>query len=232
MRRVATAALLLLGVALPARAGTYLPLEVGNQWDYVGARGGTERTTISGTFERAGRTVYQVRYGEGGSNSGLSNFWTTEADGDVLLWGFNRELEGFGWYYDPPLRLVDAPLAVGKRWSQTSRLIAVDSGEVIGELTIGFEVYEAGPLELPAGSFDAFGVGQFLPPAWSVMTGGLHGLSGRASAGPAASQAVDWWSEDVGDVQFRADDLYQLRSFSFPTPVLVTSWGAVKTAYR
>ena len=232
MRSSALILVLLGAAASPARAADYLPLQVGNHWVYAGTSGGHEETSITATFERNGATVSVMSYGAAGPNAGLLNFWTSESDGDVLLWGVDRQVEGFGWYYDPPLRLVDAPLAVGKKWSQTSRRIDLSTGQPIDEITIGFEVYESTHLDLPAGGFDTYGIGQSLPFGWFLGLAGEVTRLRQGPAQPAATNAVDWWCEGIGEVQFWTDQIYQLQSFDIATPTLANSWGEVKRRYR
>src|SRR5262249_6503577 len=95
MRSHSLLLLALLANASPVLAADYLPLQVGNRWTYSSVSTAFEQTEIVGTFERDGATVYVMQYSDRGANPGLLNFWTSESDGGVLLWGFNRTLDNF-----------------------------------------------------------------------------------------------------------------------------------------
>ena len=69
-------------------AEDYLPLEIGNRWDYTSPEG-DETREVARTIE---------------------------------LWGFWREDESWGYLYDPPVPLVDAPLYLGKSWTHAVSL--------------------------------------------------------------------------------------------------------------
>lgn len=219
-------------VAVPVLAQPYLPLAVGNHWSYQGIGGKHEQQTITGTTMILGRDVYVKSTTESSSNSGLENYWSTEPDGDVFLHGFYRNIEAFGVVYDPPLRMVDAPLAMGKSWT-THAAIFYLPGMTPGE---SFDFTEsvlegAKKLTVPAGTFAAFGIGQTLaPPAARTLAGSPLALDGSVQA--ISAQASEWYSAGVGEVQFQADDLYQLSSYDFPTPVASTTWGKLKHWYR
>jgi hypothetical protein len=87
-----------------ARAQSYLPLQVGNQWVYSFPPDGSETKTVTGTVQVFGREASVIRYGPSPDNEGLENYWSISPDGDVLLHGFNRTLDpGLNFLYDPPI---------------------------------------------------------------------------------------------------------------------------------
>lgn len=225
---VAAGLLMVLRPAL-AEAGSYFPLQVGNQWIYSSVGGLYETLTITGTAVIRGRETFVLRYGPSLHNEGLENYWSTSPDGDVLLHGFNRTVEGFSAQYEPPIALLDAPPALDKTWSQ---LFAVNSppDTALGTpFPIAFRIFEAGTLAVPAGSFYAYGVGQVAAGAMSIASVGTVSLTGvRISAG----SATDWWSEGIGLVRYSTDDDYRLESFTGPTPTDAITWGGVKALYR
>ena len=88
-------------------------------------------------------------------------------------------------------------------------------------------------LSLPAGSFHSFGVGRAIPlPITSLGRGGALSLDVRRL--PVGDPSIylietsDWYSEGVGDVQYRTSDLFQLVGFGQPTATASSSWGALK----
>ena len=66
-----------------AHAQPYLPLAIGNFWQYLGVGGEQETQTVIGTVPIWGEDVWLIRYSESTNNNGLDNFWTAEPDGDV-----------------------------------------------------------------------------------------------------------------------------------------------------
>ena len=223
------AVLLLIGFAVPAAAEEYLPLETGNFWSYV-AEGGYQEMRVVGTQVPVFQgNPYPIEYTISPSNQGLVNFWTSGDDGDVLLWGFFRS--SWGYLYDPPIRMVDAPLAVGKSWSTTVDVYALPDTVFFQTREFTFMVHEAPDLEVPAGVFPTFGIGSPDPGKNSILGGG-YTLWGETRSNKAAT--VDsWYSLGVGIVQDNLDHLFQLETYTdHPVGIEVTSWGAVKALYR
>lgn len=222
------AAAIALTAALPA-AAQYLPLEMGNEWGYVSTTGGSEVHTVTGQIPLFGDTPWVIEWTGNPGNEGLSNFWTSEPDGDVHVFGFYIE-DDFGVVYDPPILYVDAPLELGKVWTQTVDLYTYPDLVLQGPLELAFEVYEDGVLVVPAGEFPSFGIGQTLPPGLLEASGGRD-LLGRVIGAQTGSPATDWFSSGVGVVQYRSIDLWQLESLGGPVPTRSSSWGQIKRTF-
>ncbi len=170
---------------------------------------------------------YEIVYGE--SQPGLINYWTSAPDGGVLLWGFSRPT--WGILYQPPIRMVDAPLFVGKTWSESVDLYALPDTNFYMTMDFGFEVHEDPELTVPAGAFPTFGIGG-PSGGTSTILDGRYTLTGEVVANKSPS-ANTWYSLGVGMVQDSLDYLYQLETYTdHPVAVEVSSWGAVKALYR
>lgn len=196
--------------------------------------------TVIGMTQLRGHDVFVIEYSNSTYNNGLRNFWTNESDGDVLLWGF-RESDGSGFLYDPPIRMVDAPLSLGRSWTSATTVSSDPDTIPHSDVTFLFEVYEAGVLDVPAGSFYAYGVGYtqagYIRTAEIPATRGVFDILGRVPGSSranrtVASNATDWWSENIGELQYLSTDTYQLSSFDAPTPARVVSWGGIKSRFR
>jgi hypothetical protein len=220
---------LLYGLATPAMCygQEYLPLDLANTWEYEGSLEGHERKTVVGTIDIWGMSARVIEYTESTHNTGLQNYWTIESDRDILLWGFYRAVEGFGWLYNPAIRTLDAPLFVGKTWSSTVQIYSLPDTVLVGTFTFSFEVYEEGTISVPAGNFQAFGIGTRPPlPAHG------YSLSGAATRSESGGSPDDWYSEGVGPVRYITDQRYDLLSFDQTTPVLPATWGSIKGQFR
>ncbi len=90
-----------------------------------------------------------IEFSENQDNEGLKNFWTTNEEGDVFLWGFSRE---FGLRYDPPIMVVDSPLSLGQSWDVVSDVYDFSSGNFVGTFEFTLEVMEEGIYQVGAGS--------------------------------------------------------------------------------
>jgi hypothetical protein len=227
-RMAALAVTVALLIPVVVAAEQYLPLTIGNQWVYQGVAGKSERQLVTEMRTFWGSDTYVISYLDSSSNQGLENYWTTDADGDVSLWGFYNATNGEGILYTPPIKRVDAPLYVGKTWSTTFDYYFLPGMTYGGTATIVMSDWEERILVVPAGPFPTVGVGQ------GPYDGPLRGysLAGlRVSAVPVRG-ASDWYSPSVGLVQYQSDDLYQLTSFGGPTPAVQSTWGRVKALYR
>jgi hypothetical protein len=215
---------------LPAAADpVYLPLGLGTTWSYETPARDAETMTVTGTIDLLSSTVTVIEYSESTANDSLENYWTTESDGDVLLWGFFRaESGGWGYAYDPPVRVVDAPLYVGKTWTIESQVLSLPggapTGTLSGELTVSWE----GELTVPAGDFECFAIESVdtLPPPRLPVDVRIDGRETGSSFYP-----TEWFSDGVGRVQYDSDTLYELVSY-LASPVERTSWSTIKTLFR
>jgi hypothetical protein len=233
----ACAAFAALFVPLRAFAADWLPLSVGNRWEYRGVGGAHQAETITGQTTVRSRVV-SVKYYAEGVDAGLENYWYLDPDGSVRLAGFKSPGAGLAYAYEPPVRILHAPPVVG--------IIDLPGPVDVYDLLTGvfqfttylsYDVGEHVTLTLPAGTFDAWGVGQVIMlPGPSLKSGSRLGIDGRtlaSSGAPIYSLTVtDWYSEGTGDVQYQSSDLYQLVGFGRPTPVLASSWGNLKRLYR
>jgi hypothetical protein len=233
----ACAALATLLVPVRARAADWLPLSVGNRWEYRGVGGTHQVETITGQTTVRGRTV-AVKYYAEGVDAGLENYWYLDPDGSVRLAGFKNPSAGLAYAYEPPVRILHAPPVVG--------IIDLPSGIDVHDLVtdallfttfFSYDVAEHVSLTLPAGTFDSWGVGQVIAlPSPGLKSGVRLGIDGRTLASSGASiyslEETDWYSLGTGDVQYLSSELMQLVAFGRPTPVLASSWGKLKRLYR
>jgi hypothetical protein len=223
-----TGAVTLGAAAAGALAAEYLPLPLGATWQYISEAGGAETQIVTGTRNLFGTDTWVISYQDSPLNDGLENYWTTNAEGDVFLWGFFRNLQGWGWAYQPPIRMVDAPLSLGQEWSTTYTIYELPGFVPEGTNEYPLEVSSEGMVTVPAGTYFAYGIGI---PELPLLGG--YSITGEVVAGaPGHRAASDWWSDGVGRVQYEVDQIYRLTSFGWPTPVAVTSWGRVKALYR
>lgn len=222
----------------PAGAQSYLPLAVGNHWEYASVDGHHESQRISGTTELNGRTVYVKRYEQSTSNEGLENYWIEEPGGRLLLCGFFvSSTESWGVVYEPPLCLVDAPLSLGKTWITSGQAFMLPGMVPDSPWQVRFDVPEAGDLVIPAGTFFAYGVSQAQPVlpmlAGRSASGEMVGASASRSSGmPAEAVPTDWYCPGVGLVQYASDAVYQLINYGSPTAIAASTWGRLKNLYR
>ena len=157
-------------------AEDFLPLQVGNRWEYTSTEG-DETKEVTGTTELWGEEVFLIEYVESVNNIGLDQYWTTNAEGDAFVWGWWRDDHQYGVLYDPPIPWVDAPLYLGKTWSHVFDAYTLPDTAYAGQNEIGLEVYWEGVLTVPAGEFYSYGIGQYLP-----IGGGLladHSITGE-----------------------------------------------------
>jgi len=228
----------LVSVPAASRAGDWLPLVIGNRWEYQTAGGTHQVETIIGFTIVRGRTVAMKSYTVG-PDAGLENYWLLDTDGSVLLAGFNNPGQGTAWAYEPPIRYLPVPPAVGPQPEQTIAVHDILTDNVIFTGSFRYDVTEHTALNEPAGSFDTFGVGRLIPLPGPAL-GGRPSLTLDGRHVPAQPPGIytisttDWYAEGVGVVQYSTGDLFQLVSYPNPSPVptLATSWGAIKRLYH
>jgi hypothetical protein len=207
----------------------YLPLEQGTTWLYETESGGAERKTVDGAVDIFGETAQVIRYSESASNEGLENYWTTDAAGDVYLWGFFRPEEGgWGYLYQPPLLCADAPLYTGKSWQTESLVYSLPDTIPASSFVYTGTVTWDGVLAVPAGSFQSFLV--------EGSTGGQEQAEGFSPDGRLLAGRVttcEWYSDGVGVVQYGragAPSPFQLVDYGV-TPVEAGTWTAIKSLF-
>jgi hypothetical protein len=232
-----TLALLAVLTAPAAHAGDWLPLIVGNHWDYVDGSSAAYSEQITGSISLLGRTVFVKSY-IGGSDNGLVNYWQSDASG-VYLAGFDNASAAFALAYDPPIKWLAVPPALNAIWHTPAVAYELPAMTVFANLDIQLQVMEDVVLTVPAGNFHCFGVGQV--PIAGAQDGvvlssigqefTLDGRRVRAGA-QTLSDATDWYSDNVGDVQIRSSALWMLSSYGAPTATAASTWGAIKRLYR
>jgi hypothetical protein len=210
--------------ATAARAEFFYNLDVGLAWEYDGHQGEHDRQEVTRTDDLDGVEVRVIRFFESTYNEGLENFWSVSEEGDLLLWGFDRTLEGIGFLYDPPVAWVDAPLEPGKEWTQDFSIYSLQDGSYVGEGRYVFHVRSAGDVEVPHGTYYAYEVEATGSMEWdqplSLSACGLRNVTVRTT---------DWWSEGIGRIRYDSGpESYLLTDFIRPTPVRETSWGRIK----
>jgi hypothetical protein len=216
-------------------AEEYLPLGIDNFWEYDGVEGKHEVQTVTRTMLLWGTEVYVIEYSESTSNEGLENYWTTDPDGSVDIWGFYRTLDewgDWGYLYNPPIRVLQPPLYLGKEWTTTVGQYSLPDSSFSGWLDFTFCVVEEGLVTVPAGTYYAYGIEQCLAAVRGRPLPDWVAIDGTSLDVPRARNPGNWWSGGIGCVQYSADDLYQLVQFNQPTPVTEVSWGRLKAEYR
>jgi len=209
-------------------AESFLPLQIGNRWEYTSSEG-DETKEVTGTIELWGEEVFVVEFLESVYNIGLDQYWTTNAEGDVLIWGWWRDDDQYGLLFDPPIPVADAPLYLDKAWSHICDVYTLPDTAYAGQNEMGYRVYWEGVLSVPAGDFYSYGIGQYLPIGGGLL--GNHSVTGELVVEDRREEPTDWYSDGVGETQYWTSDVYQLVGFDQPVAVEQTTWGAVKTLY-
>jgi hypothetical protein len=219
-----------------AQEHRYIPLAVGNRWIYDNTYGFHEEQHVAGTIELFGRTAFVMRYENSTVNEGLENYWIADESGDLYVCGFHRTLQSFGALYDPPLLWLDAPLEQGKTWIGTASVFDYPSLDPAGSLALGSIVVAHGTVDVPAGSYEAYAVGQFTPSATAAAsaaaTVSLLSTQGFEPDGTRIDMlsgfvGPTYYSDGVGVVIY---DSYTLSSE--PVPAGAGTWGRLKASYR
>jgi len=223
------ACILVVLIAGPVAGQEYLPLETGNFWSYIADGGGKEMRVVVDQVPIFQGTPYEIEYTISDDNQGLINYWTSGPDGDVLLWGFLRD--GWGRLYQPPISMVDAPLAVGDSWTTTVDIYTLPDTIFMETVDFTLLVQEAPELTVPAGVFPTFGIG-FLDPFATTQSTGRYTPWGEFMADKDIGM-LSWYSLDVGIVQDDLGRRYKLETYTdHPVATVVSTWGAVKALYR
>ena len=227
--KLVIACILVFSITGPAAGQDYLPLETGNFWSYVTGGGGEEMRVVGGQVPIFQGTPYGIEYPISDENQGLVNYWTSEPDGDVLLWGFFRD--GWGRLYQPPITMVDAPLAVGESWTTTVDIYSLPDTIFMETMDMTYIVQEDPELTVPAGVFPTYGIGTLIPVSTTLSTG-RYTLWGEVMMDKDVGR-LTWYSLDVGIVQQDFGPIYKLETYTdHPVGVVVSTWGAVKALYR
>jgi hypothetical protein len=218
----------------------YFPLGIGSDWQYYSTYYGTQSVSIPGEQVVLGVTT-RVR-SQVEPDQGFANYWTVDSNGSVFLHGainFTHPMEVAYW---PPLKMVEAPLFVGRTWVNTGIHLYNLDGTPWDHDPIDYpvRVYTEGVLTVPAGDFYCYGVGY--DTGTSPLLVGGHGMfdvfGRRVAVGElAADNSTEWYSDGVGWVQSRdwPDSQYAFRLVSYhlvPASTQATTWGRLKAMFR
>lgn len=219
-------ALILLWPVLPLQAAEYLPLDLGNFWNYSTVDGAVERIQISEETTVLGRDVFVIEFIESEENQGLKSFWSTGPDNDTYLHGFWRQ-SGWGLAYDPPILYLDAPLDLGKTWTTHFDAYSLPDTTYDTSWDATLEVSEAGIYEVGAGSFPGFGIQE----VGETRERSAYALDGRLQKNPGRG-ADAWYSEGVGEIQYDRGPLFTLDSYSGTVASDTETWDGIKALFR
>jgi hypothetical protein len=201
-------------------APSYFPDDIGWRWEFVA---GTNRASIEnvGTVTVIGREAIIRRYLVNDLNV-LDEYWSTDAQGNVLMHGWHQPGFPRTRTFDPPIVFLSAPLVQGDAWEQTFDVYNDLAGTQYNEqATTVMIVATAGTISLPYGDVFAFGVDDT-----RVNRVAADECSARA-------QPTRWFADGIGPVQFLFQaQLFQLEAVTPAVlPVAIGSWGAVKARY-
>jgi hypothetical protein len=234
--RITVLALVLLCASAAASAQTgkgYLPLEVGNRWAYTSTVVGPDiKEVVEGPGARNG-DVYVIRYVVSDHSPDLENDWTTNLDGDVFLHGFRRPTNGAEYYYDPPLKWVDAPLVAGKSWVSETDISLTPGGPSLGRLSVRYTVSDPKPIEVGGVNIEAHGVLEEEVSKAGSDVGVLWTTDGLPLGGKTEVIVPHWWAPGVGELQYRSLGIFRLTDYYFGAVANETStWSDLKNLYR
>jgi len=158
----------------------------------------------------------------------------------VLLAGYYKPLYPFGLTYEPPVKIIPGAPEVGMQYTTHVFAWSVPDNAPYAEFDLNMAVQSEVTLNLLAGNFSCFGVGQVAPPLlnFAAAPGVTLGLDGRVIGeggqmfGNAPDSATEWFADGVGVVQYYSSTLFQLSTANLPTPTAQTSWGRLKQLYR
>lgn len=230
----------LAGQSASSEVPRYFPVELGWTWDYAHDVMGTEVNQITGTRLVRGRVTQIQRRQQIGTQypQVVENYWSVDEEGDVFLHGGQNFTFPIVIAYEPPIRLVDAPLSIGKSWeSPFTYCNSLDlDGTCQGPYPYPLVVVFEGNITVPAGTFYTYGVGyDDQPPSISVAGNNFDIFAryrGEASSeGALVAEASDWYCDGVGLVQF---DAFKMTGWSPPgtTATDESSWGSIKRLFR
>jgi hypothetical protein len=235
--RLLALTIVLLAVAVTAVAQdavTYLPLQVGHRWSYSSDLAGPDiKEVVSGPDAVFGYS-YNIRYLVSDHSPGLENHWSTNADGDVFLHGFRRLEPRVAYFYDPPLKVVDAPLYPGKSWVSAVNILLYPGGPPVARFVVRYDVTVPETITVNGVEHVAHGV---------LETAEAEALTGIGSAwrpdglpqdgGKTGVIVPHWWALGVGDLRYRSLGIFHLSDYWFgAVPNEASTWSDLKKLYR
>ena len=227
------------GPVCEAAAQDYHPLTVGSQWEYFSTVDGTDMMSITGEEEVLG-TLTRVRR-EIAEAETIDTFLTQDAAGNLFCHGSRNLTLHLEFAFVPPLRMVDAPLSLGKTWTITQVMRYHFDGTPFTEepFDLVFRVYTEGNVSVPAGDFFAYGVGYSLgfPGRFRASAGDLDILGHHPRDQNRQSYPMEWYAVGVGLVihTYLEDEQlgYRLVSYSIvPTATHNETWSGIKVLFR
>jgi hypothetical protein len=95
---------------------------------------------------------------------------------------------------------------------------------------ICFRVYAVQQVQVPAGEFTSFGVGQFVEPPARPHFQSRDELGRPVFGGRGAAE--DWYTANVGVIAFQIYQRFELSAWTNPgVPNGECTWGAIKTRF-
>jgi len=227
-----------LSVSAAACAQSFLPLDVGNRWAYTSDLVGPDIREVVYGPDPLFEDSYIIEYDVSDHSPGHRQFYGTNGEGDVFLYGFRRLEPRQSRYYDPPLKVVDAPLYAGKTWTVTTDARATRDGGVLATYTVQYTVTD--PVTVMVGGVER--------EAWGILEGVLPNPTADAGIGTTwttdgrpfdLAKADDvivphWWVWGVGEVQYRSIGIFRLVDYFLNGTVgnQDLSVSELKRAYR
>jgi hypothetical protein len=236
--------LALLLAAGPGATTIYHPLDVGTEWHYANELGQTHSRSMTGIQDVLGveTVVRHEEISESGAVIDLfANFWTCDGEGDLYLHGAVNYMYGFEAAYCPPIMIVDSPLEYDKVWvTQDVQRCDLDGSNCGDPFDAAYIVCIEEEVLVPAGAFHSYGIGDYpVPPRLQSLVGIQFDVFGRRlPTGGLGSRffARDWYSEDVGVVQYQyytePERMMRLEYWQATAVEPATSWGRLKALYR
>ncbi len=228
MRLLGLALMFVLGMSHATLANDFFPMCPGSVWEYA-----DDETSAPYVKECVGwEDIWGVRCGVieylKGPDAGLRNFWYDAADGVLMLRGFFRPQDGFGFLYEPGIPMISASPFLGEEFCVSVDAFHLPDSTYSDSWSFCQGIVEEGFLDLPAGTFYAYGLGG----RDEGLGRGDYDLLGRRIRSPQRGNAWIWFTEHVGEVRSTSIGSYSLADYSLPPSSLdVTSWGRVKALY-
>jgi hypothetical protein len=217
-----------LGISTPAGAGdeNYLPLVLGNRWNYALQGSDTEIVVVDRTSVLRGRSIFVLTHTVDGTPV-EEDYWS-EAEDDVFYHGYYRPIEDYGVLCDPPVKLIDAPLLPGGIWSTSTQLYILPDTSLAEATTFSFAVAGTKELQVPAGTFTTTAIEPLL---LSGEQGTLRALEHGTLQGwerGTLTFPTRWVTSGIGTIRLGGSVPRSLESYAVVLAVEPTTWGSIK----